>query len=125
MTKSYVHGVSKTPLMGLTVGEIFDRTAGRWPDREALVVRHQKVRWSYGELKREVDALAAGLLALGLEPGDRVGIWSPNNAEWVVTQFATAKAGLILVNVNPAYRVSEVEPDLVNSRPRGYRTCDG
>jgi fatty-acyl-CoA synthase len=109
MTKSYVHGVGKTPLMGLTVGEIFDRTAGRWPDREALVVRHQKVRWSYGELKREVDALAAGLLALGLEPGDRVGIWSPNNAEWVVTQFATAKAGLILVNVNPAYRVSEVD----------------
>jgi fatty-acyl-CoA synthase len=108
-TRSYVHGVSKTPLIGMTVGEIFDRTAGRWPDREALVVRHQGLRWSYGELKREVDALAAGLLALGLEPGERVGIWSPNNAQWVVTQFATAKAGLILVNVNPAYRVSEVD----------------
>jgi fatty-acyl-CoA synthase len=108
-SKSYVHGVSKTPLIGMTVGEIFDRTTGRWPDRDALVVRHQGVRWTYGELKREVDALAAGLLALGLEPGDRVGIWSPNNAEWVVTQFATAKAGLILVNVNPAYRVSEVD----------------
>src|SRR6202042_2527427 len=69
----------------------------------------QDIRWSYGELKAKVDALAAGLLALGLSPGDRVGIWSPNNAEWAVTQFATAKAGLILVNINPAYRLSEVE----------------
>ncbi len=72
-------------------------------------MRHQQVRWSYAELKRRVDAFAAGLLALGLVPGDRVGIWSPNNAEWVVTQFATAKAGLILVNINPAYRLSELD----------------
>ena len=72
-------------------------------------MREQDVRWTYAELDAEVDAFAAGLLALGLEPGDRVGIWSPNNAEWVVTQFATAKAGLILVNINPAYRTHELD----------------
>src|SRR6202011_4783678 len=76
---------------------------------EALVVAHQKIRWTYAELKSRSDAFASGLLALGLEPGDRVGIWSPNNAEWTVAQFATAKAGLILVNINPAYRTSELE----------------
>ncbi len=106
---SYVHGVSPTPLLGLTVGGLFDRTAARAPDNLALVVRHQNLRWTYEELKAKVDALAAGLLAIGLNPGDRLGIWSPNNAEWVVTQFATAKAGIILVNINPAYRLSEVE----------------
>jgi len=81
----------------------------RWADRDALVARHHGVRWTYGALRRRVDALAAGLAALGLEPGDRVGIWSPNTAEWVVTQFATAKAGLILVTINPAYRLTELE----------------
>ncbi len=109
LTKSYVHGVSPTPLLGLTVGQLFDRTAERWPDNPALVVRHQGIRWSYADLRREVDSLAAGLLALGLEPGDPLGIWSPNNAEWIVTQFATAKAGIVLVNINPAYRLPEVE----------------
>ena len=73
------------------------------------MVRHQNVRWSWGELGRRVDDLAAGLLSLGLERGDRVGIWSPNRSEWTLTQFATAKAGLVLVNVNPAYRRSELE----------------
>jgi len=109
LTQSYVHGASPVPLLGDTIGVHFDKAAARWPDRDALIVRHQDVRWSYAELKRRVDALAAGLLALGLEPGDRVGIWSPNNAEWCVTQFATAKAGLILVNINPAYRLSELD----------------
>lgn len=109
LTKSYVHGVSATPLIGETIGEMFDRTAARWPDGEALVVRHQNIRWTWGELRDRVDALAAGLIALGLAPGERIGIWAPNNAEWVVTQFATAKAGLILVNVNPAYRLGELE----------------
>ena len=71
----------------------------------ALISRHQKVRWTYAEMKDRVDALAAGLLALGLEPGDRIGVWAPNCAEWALTQFATAKAGLILVNINPAYRL--------------------
>ena len=109
LTQSYVHGASATPLIGATIGTRFDQAVERWPEREALVVRHQGIRWRYRELKREVDAFAAGLLALGLEPGDRVGIWSPNNAEWVVTQFATAKAGLVLVTINPAYRLSELE----------------
>ena len=109
LTQSYVHGASDVPLIGETIGVHFDRAATRWPDRDALIVRHQDVRWSYAELQRRVDAFAAGLLALGLEPGDRVGIWSPNNSEWVVTQFATAKAGLILVNINPAYRLSELD----------------
>ena len=107
--QSYVHGASDKPLLGETLGVNFDAAAGKWADRDALIVRHQNVRWTYGDLQRQVDAFAAGLLALGLEPGDRIGIWSPNNAEWVVTQYATAKAGLILVNINPAYRVSELE----------------
>ena len=109
LTQSYVHGASPVPLIGETVGVHFDKAAARWGDCDALIVRQQNVRWTYAELKRRVDAFAAGLIALGFEPGDRIGIWSPNNAEWVVTQFATAKAGLILVNINPAYRLSEVE----------------
>ena len=109
LTRSYVHGASDIPLVGDTIGEHFEAVVARWPDRQALVVRHQNIRWTYGELKERVDAFAAGLVALGLEPGDRIGIWSPNNAEWVVAQFATAQAGLILVNINPAYRLAELE----------------
>jgi fatty-acyl-CoA synthase len=109
LTQSYVHGASDVPLIGDTIGVHFDKVAERSNERDALVLRHQNVRWSYGELKAKVDAFAAGLLALGLSPGDRIGIWSPNNAEWAITQFATAKAGLILVNINPAYRLSELE----------------
>jgi fatty-acyl-CoA synthase len=109
LTQSYVNGASQMPLLGDTIGQFFDAACGRWADRPALVVRHQNVRLSYGELRQAVDKLAAGLLTLGLDPGDRIGIWSPNNSEWVLTQFATAKAGLILVNINPAYRVSELE----------------
>jgi fatty-acyl-CoA synthase len=109
LTQSYAHGVSSTPLIGDTIGVHFDKSAERWPDRPALIVRQQNVRWTYRELQERVDAFAAGLLALGLAPGDRIGIWSPNNVEWVITQFATAKAGLILVNINPAYRTYELE----------------
>ena len=109
MALSYVHGASTQPLIGKTIGALFDETCAAHPDTLALVVRHQGVRWTYAELKDRVDAFAAGLLALGLEPGDRVGIWAPNCAEWTITQFATAKAGLILVNINPAYRLSEAE----------------
>ena len=109
LTQSYNHGASALPLIGETIGAYFDGAAARWGDRDALIVRHQNVRWNYNELKAEVDAFAAGLLALGLEPGQRIGIWSQNNSEWAVTQFATAKAGLILVNINPAYRLSELE----------------
>jgi fatty-acyl-CoA synthase len=106
---SYVHGASSQPLIGKTIGGLFDETCAAHPDRLALIVRHQGVRWTYAELKVRVDAFAAGLLALGLNPGDRIGVWAPNCAEWTITQFATAKAGLILVNINPAYRLSEAE----------------
>jgi fatty-acyl-CoA synthase len=107
--QSYAHGASAVPLLGETIGVNFDRAVERWGERDALIARQQNIRWSYGELQAEVDACAAGLLALGLEPGDRVGIWSPNTAEWTVTQFATAKAGMILVNINPAYRLTEID----------------
>src|SRR6202046_4019249 len=106
---SYVHGASEQPLIGQTIGQFFDAVCDKWPERPALVVRHQNVRLTYSALRKQVDQLAAGLLTLGLEPGDRIGIWSPNNSEWVLTQFATAKAGLILVNINPSYRTVELE----------------
>ncbi len=106
---SYVHGARDVPLLGETLGQNLDRTAARVPDSPALIVPGQGIRWSYAELAARADAFAAGLLALGLERGDRLGIWSLNNAEWVVVQFATAKAGIILVNINPAYRVTELE----------------
>ena len=106
---SYVHGASTLPLIGDTIGRFFDATCERYATREALVVRHQNIRLSYGELKVWVDNLACSLLRLGLAPGDRIGIWSPNNFEWALTQFATAKAGLVLVNINPAYRRAELE----------------
>ncbi|HXT78200.1 MAG TPA: AMP-binding protein, partial [Acetobacteraceae bacterium] len=108
-TPSYVHGASNIPMIGETIGVHFDRAVARWGDRPGLIVRQQGINWTYRELGEKVDAFAAGLLALGLEPGERIGIWSPNNAEWIVTQFATAKAGLILVNINPAYRLAEIE----------------
>ena len=106
---SYVHATSQYALRGLTVGDVLDAAARRWPDGEALVVPHQGVRWTWCELQRRARACAAGLLTLGLEPGDRIGILAPNLAEWVVTQFGSAYAGLVLVNVNPAYRVPELE----------------
>ena len=106
---SYVHGATDTPLLGETIGQNLDRTAERVPDSPALIIRSQGVRWTYRELVERAETFAAGLLALGLERGDRIGIWSPNNAEWVVAQFATAKAGLILVNINPSYRLHELE----------------
>ncbi len=106
---SYRHGASAQPMIGDTIGVYFDKTVARWGHRPGLIVRQQNIRWTYAELGNHVDAFAAGLLALGLQPGDRVAIWSPNNAEWVIAQYATAKAGLILVNINPAYRLTEVE----------------
>ncbi len=106
---SYVCGVSDTPLVYQTIGAALDLTVERFADRPALIVRHQDIRLTFAELRRAVDGVAAGLLALGLRPGDRVGIWSPNNAEWVISQFATARIGVILVNINPAYRTSELD----------------
>jgi len=108
-SRSYVDGIGTEPLIGLTVGAVLDRAATAWPDRDAVVVPHQDIRWSWRDLEREAKALAAGLLAQGLEPGDRVGIVAPNLAEWVAVQFGTAYAGFILVNINPAYRASELE----------------
>jgi fatty-acyl-CoA synthase len=107
--ESYVHGNSSPPLIGKTIGALLDEVSAADGSREALVVAHQKIRWTYAELKARCDAFAAGLLSLGLEPGDRVGIWAPNCAEWTIAQFATAKAGLILVSINPAYRLAELE----------------
>lgn len=106
---SYVSGTGTVPLIGETIGRHFDRTVARWGTRPGLVAPSQSVAWTWAELGARVDAFAAGLLALGLERGDRVGIWSPNRVEWTITQFATAKAGLVLVNINPAYRLSELE----------------
>ncbi|HWF77156.1 MAG TPA: AMP-binding protein [Caulobacteraceae bacterium] len=106
---SYVKGADQPPLLEITIGQALDAAAAKWANADAVVSLHQKIRWSWRILAARADALAAGLLALGLEKGDRIGIWSPNCAEWVLTQFAAAKAGLILVTVNPAYRLSELE----------------
>jgi fatty-acyl-CoA synthase len=106
---SYSHGTSDTPLLGDTIGDHFQRTAARFADRPALVSRQQDVRLTYAQLDAAVDAAAAGLLRAGIRAGDRVGIWAPNCAEWVLVQYATAKVGAILVNVNPAYRTHELE----------------
>ena len=106
---SQVIGVSDPPLRDDTIGEALDRAAQRWPDKDALVARHGNIRYSWSELKAATDDFAAGLLALGVKPGDRVGIWAPNCAEWTIAQLATARAGMILVNINPAYRVAELE----------------
>ena len=107
--KSYTSASSATPLIGDTIGDLFDRTVARFPDNDALVVCHQGIRWSYRQLQQEVDRCARALMAIGIQRGDRVGMWAPNNAQWCVTQFATAKIGAILVNVNPAYRLHELE----------------
>jgi len=109
MELSYSHGASPVLLLGQTIGDNLAATARRFPDAEALVVAHQGVRLTYADFDAEVDRLARGLLALGLEKGDRVGIWSPNCAEWALVQYATARLGVVLVNINPAYRTHEVE----------------
>ena len=106
---SYVHGAHAVPLIGDTIGAYLHAIAARFGASEALVVPHQDVRWTYQDFNQRVTWLAAGLLRLGLRPGERIGIWSQNRAEWVLTQFATARAGLIMVNINPAYRRSELE----------------
>ncbi|MFC7341251.1 AMP-binding protein [Saccharopolyspora griseoalba] len=106
---SYDSGISDVPLLGDTIGENLDRTAARFPDRDALVERATGRRWSYREFAGAVDALATGLLDAGIAKGDRVGIWAPNRAEWTAVQYATAKIGAILVNINPAYRSHELE----------------
>ncbi|GAC1449814.1 MAG: AMP-binding protein [Ktedonobacterales bacterium] len=109
ITWSYTNGASDTPLLGLTIGDAFDQTVARVPGSDALVARQQGLRYTYAKFKEQVDRCARGLLALGIEKGQRVGLWAPNRAEWTITQFATAKIGAILVNINPAYRLHELE----------------
>jgi fatty-acyl-CoA synthase len=103
------------PLIGSTIGDLFDRVVEQYPDQEALVSCHQGLRYTYRELRAACDQFARGLLALGVQKGDRIGIWAPNHAEWVVAQFGTPKIGAILVNVNPAYRTHELEYALKQS----------
>lgn len=106
---SYLSGVSDTPLLGITIGDKFDEIVMLHGDKEALVVKHQSVRWTYNELDHHVKNCAKALMAIGIQKGDRVGVWSPNRSEWVVAQFATAKMGAILVNINPSYRLHELK----------------
>jgi fatty-acyl-CoA synthase len=106
---SHVVGTSKPPLLELTIGEALGRAAERWSGKPALVSRHQDVRLTWAELKHAADTFALGLTGLGIGPEDRVGIWAPNCAEWTIAQLATARAGIILVNINPAYRTAELE----------------
>jgi len=107
--QSYLCGQANEPLLYETIGACVERIAATYPDKEALVVRHQNIRWTFSEYKSRIDALAAGLLSLGVKPGERIGIWTPNRVEWCLTQFATAKIGAIMVCINPAYRTYELE----------------
>jgi fatty-acyl-CoA synthase len=116
---SQTAGVTEPPLLEQTIGENLAATVAAHPDREALVVAHQDIRWTYAELADRVDELARALLASGFEKGDRIGIWAPNCAEWILVQYATARLGIILVNINPAYRTHEVQYALEQSGCRG------
>jgi fatty-acyl-CoA synthase len=106
---SYAHGACAEPLLGEAIGHNLERTIARVPDSEALVSCHQGLRYTYAEFGEAVDRLAGGMLAAGLRQGDRVGVWGPNRAEWTLVQYATAKIGAILVNINPAYRLTELQ----------------
>jgi fatty-acyl-CoA synthase len=112
---SYTSGTSQEPLLGITIGDLFDQTVERYADNEALIVYHQNIRWTYRQLKKQVDECARALMSIGLKKGERIGIWSPNRYEWAVTQFATAKMGAVLVNINPSYRLHELEYALKQS----------
>ncbi|QEW06423.1 AMP-binding protein [Nitrincola iocasae] len=121
---SYTSGTSEKPLLGMTIGDMFDATVNRYPDNDALIVLHQNIRWTYKELHSQVNLCARAFLAAGVRRGDRVAIWSPNRYEWTLTQFATAKIGAILVNINPAYRTHELEYALNQSESRYLVTAD-
>ncbi|OOY06010.1 AMP-binding protein [Thioclava sp. F28-4] len=116
---AHVAGPTDTPLIEDTIPAVLKRSAARWPDREAAIFTSEGIRWTWAEFAARVDRLAAGLLALGLRHGDRLGIWSPNRSEWLLTQFATARIGVILVNINPAYRLHELEFALRKTGCRG------
>ncbi len=115
---SYASGTSSFPLLGMTIGEMVNSIAEKYPENEAVVSVHQNIRWTYREFLERVNQVARGLMGLGVEKGDRVGIWAMNHAEWVVVQFATAKIGAIMVNINPAYRTYELEYALKQSEIR-------
>ncbi|MFG0861998.1 fatty acid CoA ligase family protein [Pseudomonas sp. CJQ_13] len=121
---SYTQGNQDKPLLTQCIGDAFDATVARFPDREALVVHHQALRYTWRQLGDAVDQHARALLALGVQPGDRLGIWAPNCAEWCITQFASAKVGAILVNINPAYRSSELDYALGQSGCRWVICAD-
>ena len=116
---SYDSGISELPLLGDTIGTNLDRTVARHSERDALVDAASGRRFTYSQLASEVNVIALGLIQLGISKGDRVGIWAPNVPEWVLVQYATAKIGAILVNINPAYRTHELEYVLNQS---GIRT---
>ena len=121
---SYHSNSSETPLLEETIGAVLQRISDAHPEQLALVVRHQGIRWTYRQFLLEIDKLARGLLALGIEPGDRVGIWAPNCVEWCLTQFATARIGAIMVCINPAYRLYELEYALNKVQCRALITAD-
>jgi len=127
---SYWHGSCGPALWGCTIGGVLDRSASAYPDQVAVISRHQQLRYTYREFLAEVELAARGFLCLGIEKGGRVGIWATNCAEWLITQFATAKIGAILVNINPAYRAAELEYTLTQSQCstlvliQGFRDCD-
>ena len=116
---SYASGTSDKPLLGSTIGELFDKVTNEYPKREAIVSVHQNIRFTYSELAEQVNSLAKSFIGAGFKKGDRLGIWSPNNVEWLVTQYAAAKAGVILVTINPAYRSHELDYVLGQSGCKG------
>jgi len=115
MSESYTRGRQDVQLLTQTIGDAFDATVAKWPEREALVVRDQSIRYTWTQLAEQVNRYARAMMALGLKKGERLGIWAPNCAEWCITQFASAKAGIILVNINPSYRRTELEYALKQS----------
>ncbi len=124
LSQSLYRGDTNEPLTEDTIGSYLQKIADRFPDRDAIVMHHQDIRWSYRRYLTEIDRLATGLLALGIGPGDRVGIWSPNNIEWCLTQFATARIGAVMVCINPAYRPEELEYALTNVGCKALITHD-
>lgn len=109
MALSYTSGTSDKPLLGITIGDLFDETANKYPNKEALISRHQNIRYTYRQFQEKVNECAKAFLAIGIQKGDRVGVWAPNCAEWTIVQFATSKIGAIQVNINPSYRLHELE----------------
>ena len=121
---SYAFRGSEEPLIGKTIGDMFDEIAAKYPDNDAIVSLHQGIRYTYRELQKELNRAAKGFIALGLKKGDRLAIWATNIAEWIITQFATAKVGIIMVNINPAYRTHELEYALRQSETQALLLMD-